>query len=51
MSQVYIRDAVINDVPLIYQFIKALAVYEREPDAVAATESAGIELTDASWIR
>ncbi|MBS3797799.1 MULTISPECIES: GNAT family N-acetyltransferase [unclassified Pseudoalteromonas] len=38
MSQVFIRDAVINDVPLIYQFIKALAVYEREPDAVAATE-------------
>ncbi|WP_462159795.1 N-acetyltransferase family protein [Pseudoalteromonas sp. GB56] len=44
MSQVYIRDAVINDVPLIYQFINALAVYEKEPDAVVATE-ADIERT------
>ncbi|MFY8275461.1 GNAT family N-acetyltransferase [Pseudoalteromonas sp. SSDWG2] len=38
MSQVYIRDAVINDVPLIYHFINELAIYEKEPDAVVATE-------------
>ncbi|GAP75626.1 histone acetyltransferase HPA2 and related acetyltransferases [Pseudoalteromonas sp. SW0106-04] len=38
MSQVFIRDAVINDVPLIYHFINQLAIYEKEPDAVTATE-------------
>ncbi|WP_278404554.1 GNAT family N-acetyltransferase [Pseudoalteromonas ruthenica] len=38
MSQVFIRDAEINDVPLIYHFINQLAIYEKEPDAVTATE-------------
>ena len=38
MSHVFIRDAVINDVPLIYHFINQLAIYEKEPDAVTATE-------------
>jgi GNAT superfamily N-acetyltransferase len=33
-----IRNAVPTDVPLILEFIRALAVYEREPDAVTATE-------------
>jgi GNAT superfamily N-acetyltransferase len=34
-----IRAAVAADVPLILEFIRALAVYEREPDAVSATEA------------
>lgn len=34
-----IRQAVPADVPLILDFIRALAVYEREPDAVTATEA------------
>lgn len=34
-----IRKAVPADVPLILEFIRALAVYEREPDAVVATEA------------
>jgi GNAT superfamily N-acetyltransferase len=34
-----IRDAVAADVPLILEFIRGLAVYEREPDAVTATEA------------
>lgn len=38
MSQLYIRDAAINDVPLIFHFINELAIYEKEPDAVVATE-------------
>ncbi|HLJ89696.1 MAG TPA: GNAT family N-acetyltransferase [Candidatus Angelobacter sp.] len=33
-----IRNAVVSDVPLILDFIRKLAVYEREPDAVVATE-------------
>ena len=33
-----IRNAVPADAPLILGFIRALAVYEREPDAVKATE-------------
>jgi GNAT superfamily N-acetyltransferase len=33
-----IRPAVSADVPLILDFIRALAIYEREPDAVTATE-------------
>ncbi len=33
-----IRPATIADVPLILEFIRGLAEYEREPDAVAATE-------------
>jgi GNAT superfamily N-acetyltransferase len=34
-----IRRAVPADVPLILEFIRGLAVYEREPDAVTATEA------------
>jgi GNAT superfamily N-acetyltransferase len=34
-----IRPAVPADVPQILTFIRALAAYEREPDAVAATEA------------
>lgn len=34
-----IRPATPADVPLILTFIRALAAYEREPDAVTATES------------
>ncbi|HWX53135.1 MAG TPA: GNAT family N-acetyltransferase [Verrucomicrobiae bacterium] len=33
-----IRNATVSDVPLILSFIRKLAEYEREPDAVAATE-------------
>ncbi len=34
-----IREAVAADVPLILEFIRGLATYEREPDAVTATEA------------
>jgi GNAT superfamily N-acetyltransferase len=34
-----IRPAVAEDVPQILEFIRALAAYEREPDAVTATEA------------
>jgi len=34
-----IREAVREDVGLILEFIRALAVFEREPDAVTATEA------------
>ena len=34
-----IRAAVPSDVPLILEFIRALAAFEREPDAVTATEA------------
>jgi len=34
-----IREAVAADVPLILEFIRALAVFEREPDALTATEA------------
>jgi len=34
-----IRDATPADVPQILQFAKDLATYEREPDAVTATEA------------
>jgi len=36
---VTLRLATRNDVPLILDFIRALAEYEREPDAVLATEA------------
>jgi GNAT superfamily N-acetyltransferase len=36
---VIIRPATEADVPQILEFIRALAAYEREPDAVAATEA------------
>ena len=38
-SALLIREATPADVPLILEFIRALAVYEREPDAVTATEA------------
>jgi GNAT superfamily N-acetyltransferase len=34
-----IRSATRTDVPLILEFIRSLATYEREPDAVTATEA------------
>ncbi len=34
-----IRKAVAADVPVILDFIRGLAIYEREPDAVTATEA------------
>jgi GNAT superfamily N-acetyltransferase len=34
-----IRSATQADIPLILKFIRALATYEREPDAVTATEA------------
>lgn len=37
MAEVAIRDATRADVPTLYQMIIALAVYEREPDAVTGT--------------
>jgi GNAT superfamily N-acetyltransferase len=38
MSEITIRPAIPDDAALILRFIRALAVYEREPDAVVATE-------------
>jgi len=38
-SSLLIREAKAADVSLILEFIRALAVYEREPDAVTATEA------------
>lgn len=32
-----IRPAILSDSPMIYQFIKDLALYEKEPEAVTAT--------------
>jgi len=34
-----IRTATPADVPQILEFVRALATYEREPDAVVATEA------------
>jgi len=39
MMQTTIRPATPADVPLILRFIRELALYEREPDAVLATEA------------
>jgi GNAT superfamily N-acetyltransferase len=38
MGEVALRDAQSCDVPLILHLIRELAIYEREPDAVVATE-------------
>jgi GNAT superfamily N-acetyltransferase len=38
MSQLQIRDAVIEDVPVILRLIRDLAAYERAPNDVVATE-------------
>ncbi len=39
MSSITLRPAVPTDVPQILAFIRELALYEREPDAVLATEA------------
>ena len=39
VSKTQIREAIAADVPLILQFIRGLAEFEREPDAVTATEA------------
>jgi GNAT superfamily N-acetyltransferase len=39
MSEIVIRTAVAEDAATILQFIRELALYEREPDAVHATEA------------
>jgi len=39
MSSIEVRPATVEDVPLILSLIRELAAYEREPDAVVATES------------
>jgi GNAT superfamily N-acetyltransferase len=39
MPSITIRPATRNDLPLILHFIRALAEYEREPNAVVATEA------------
>jgi len=39
LSDIEIRDAVPGDVPAILAMIKELATFEREPDAVVATEA------------
>jgi GNAT superfamily N-acetyltransferase len=36
---IVLRDAVPEDVPVMLRFIRELAAYEREPDAVIATEA------------
>ncbi len=38
MSEIVIRDAVASDAKTILHFINELAIYEKEPDAVEATE-------------
>lgn len=43
MAEISIRPATREDAGLILRFIRALAVYEREPDAVEATEETIIE--------
>ena len=43
MSEITIRPAIPDDAALILRFIRALAVYEREPDAVVATEETLIQ--------
>jgi GNAT superfamily N-acetyltransferase len=39
MSKIILRDAIPEDVPTILALITELAVFEREPDAVVATEA------------
>lgn len=43
MAEISIRPATREDAGLILRFIHALAVYEREPDAVVATEETILE--------
>lgn len=39
MHQVQVRDARVEDADLILRFVKELALYEKEPEAVVATEA------------
>jgi GNAT superfamily N-acetyltransferase len=39
MSEIHIRDAVPEDVPAILRMVRELAEFERQPDAVVATEA------------
>ena len=39
MAKIHLRDAVPEDVPTILALITELAIFEREPDAVVATEA------------
>ena len=39
MAKIHLRDATPEDVPVILALIKELALFEREPDAVVATEA------------
>ena len=39
MAKIHLRDATPEDVPTILALIKELALFEREPDAVVATEA------------
>ncbi len=39
MRQVQVRDARVEDADLILRFVKELALYEKEPEAVVATEA------------
>ncbi|MEI9983686.1 MAG: GNAT family N-acetyltransferase [Aliidongia sp.] len=39
MPEIFIRDAVPEDVPAILRMIRELAEFERQPDAVVATEA------------
>jgi hypothetical protein len=39
MSSAMIRSATPSDIPVILRFVRELAEYEREPDAVVATEA------------
>jgi GNAT superfamily N-acetyltransferase len=39
MTEIQIRDAVPEDVPAILRMIRELAAFERQPDAVVATEA------------
>ena len=45
VGAIAIREATSADVPQILAFIQALAVYEREPDAVLATNTSTIQIT------
>ncbi|MBV9154540.1 MAG: GNAT family N-acetyltransferase, partial [Alphaproteobacteria bacterium] len=39
MPQITVRFATAEDVPLLLHFIRQLALFERAPDAVVATEA------------
>ena len=43
MTSIFIRKAVEADIPAIFALVKELAVYEKAPDAVIATEKSYLE--------